>query len=135
VERRTFIRVAAAGAGVVALPVGFFTVLTHRAAARGLIMRHLGYLSHDPDGIERFIDEYFGEGSDASRLRVRLLYATGRDIDDSWLVNDIVEQYLRGTDFFRTGMDESRTVTFGRLHSPYAGGCSNPFAMIYYPKA
>lgn len=133
-KRRTFIGVAAAGAGLAALPVGFLATTSYRTAARGLLMRHLGYLTHDEAGIDRFIDEYFADRSDSDRLKVRLFYTTGRTADDSWLVGDMVEQYLRGSDFFRTGMDESRTVTFERLYSPYAGGCSNPFATAHYPK-
>ncbi|HSJ15588.1 MAG TPA: hypothetical protein VK939_14290 [Longimicrobiales bacterium] len=133
-KRREFIGIAAAGAGLLAVPVGLAATASFERAAGGIILRNLDYLRHDPAGLARFIGEYFAAADATQRLKVRLLYRLGRDAASSETIRDMVETYLMGSDFFSAGMDESRTVTFARIFSPYRGGCANPFAMINYPR-
>jgi hypothetical protein len=132
-NRRRFIAAALGGAGLLALPAGY-AATGFRRSAEGLLMRELGFLRHDPEGIDRFIDAYFANASAADRLRINVLYVLRRGPDESWTVEDMVNQYLLGSDFFRTGMDERRVVRFAALYSPHAGGCSNPFAETYHPR-
>ena len=46
--------------------------------------------------------------------------------------SQIVGTFLLSTDFFYTGMDETKPVRYKGLYQPYNNACSNPFSSLYY---
>lgn len=137
-QRRAFLRTAGLGAAALALPATAFTARSFtprglHAAVSSILARELPYLKLDPEGVARFADEYFAEATLQQQMRVRVLALLRRPTEDSWLVGNLVEEFLMGSDFFRTGMDESRVVQFQGIYTPYLRPCQHPFSAAFYP--
>lgn len=79
---------------------------TKRVAAA--IRDHFHYLDLDPEGVERFVEDW-------ERIRGRIVPERVPAM-----------KYLLSTDFFMHGADEKRTVHYVTVFDPYASPCFNP---------
>jgi hypothetical protein len=92
-----------------------------------LLLRRLDYLNLDPDGVAEFARHF----AEAEPRDLRVLDATETAAPErAALEDEIVVLYLRSTDFFWNGADESRVVRFQRYYDPYSAACTNPFARL-----
>ena len=125
--RRTFLRVAAAGA--VPLVAGSLVWrdsvawLFHRSSARLVaivrspeerLRAHFDYLDLDPAGVERYFDDCVRYQPGFSRRMP--LHA------------DDYTGYLLCTDFFQNGADETRRIRYVGFFDGSGTGCGNPLA-------
>lgn len=106
----------------------------YRGWIQSILRRSLPGYELDPEGLERFVDEYSARKSNNKKLRV--FAAAERLIDVKWaLPNDmaddveeeerrIVSDFLLGSDFFRNYPDGAKIVTYSGAPET----CSSPFA-------
>jgi hypothetical protein len=103
------------------------------------LRKRLGYLRLDETGVQQFAKDLAAKGQ-LSTLRLRLLPAAGPLYSDlalsghSALENGIrhgeervVTMFLLSSDFFKSGMDETRVVQYLGYYDPLQA-CGNPFA-------
>ncbi len=118
---------------MVAIPGMGLMAVSYAEAAKRTIQRELSYLKLDEPGIERFVADYSKNKSSNYQLKVRSLYLMHASSEQSGVVNEMVQDYLLATDFFRNKMDEQRTVQYVGLYDPYKTPCANPFSFLYFP--
>jgi hypothetical protein len=107
-----------------------------------LIEDRLGHLDLDAAGVQRFAQEYdqrFGAFSMSVHHRdtlggvlrldpIRELLPARRQQALLELERRLVSYYLRSTDYFQSG--RQGPVRFVAFPDPYAGACTNPFAVF-----
>lgn len=135
-RRRLLLLGTAAGAVAVIGGGGAGLVMMdgYRGWIRSTLRRALPGYSFDPEGFERFIDEYNSRRS--SNKKLRLFAAAQRLADVKWaLPNDmtadveeeerrIVSDFLVGSDFFQNYPDGSKII----IYSAAPEACGSPFA-------
>ena len=139
-NRRNFLKLTGiTGVAVLALPGFGFVSTSVKEAAVGIIMQELDYLKLDKKGVEQYVEDHYKthyiNNSLTSQLKIRSFYFLHVKPEKSYLVKDLVENYLLSTDFFINKMDESKTVKYLGLYDPYTKPCFNPFSRLYYPPA
>ena len=77
------------------------------------VRRHFHYLEIDEASLARFARDYLRHFSPPN-LAGTVLYS----------------RYLMSSDFFQNGADESKTVHYVAIYTPYLGACRNPFARL-----
>jgi hypothetical protein len=104
-----------------------------------IVYKRLGYLKLDPDGVQRFAQD-FAERHILSSARLHtagLLWPIYRRLPQQWhdrwsnRVNyaeeRIVSAYLISSDFFVTGSDQTKTVNYVKYYDAVSRACGNPF--------
>lgn len=139
-NRRSFLKLSGiTGAAVVALPSFGFVSTSIKKAAVGIIMQELNYLKLEKEGVEQFVEDHYKKhyinDSLTSQLKIKSFYYLHVKPDNSYLVFELVNNYLLSSDFFINKMDESKPVKYMGLYSPYTKPCFNPFSKLYYPPA
>ena len=132
--------------GGTALYVGgwwFFKVRKGDATdyVKSVLKKHLGYLRHDEDGLNKFAIEYQERTSPKKRYWASWIGIIGpvysmldlvKFIPNSqkfkWLETDIVTMYILSSDFFIYDADMNRTVRYIQFYDTIDVGCANPFA-------
>lgn len=132
-NRRFFLKLTGAGAAMVVLPGMGFVYTSYQRAAKGLILDELDYLTLDVAGVEQFVQDYATNKHDNYLLKIRGLYMLRTSARKSKVVEELVQDYLLSTDFFRNRMDESKPLKYIGLYNPYKTPCANPFSAVYYP--
>lgn len=106
----------------------------YRGWIRSTLLRALPGYSLEPEGFERFVDDYNARKPNSTKLRV--FAAAERLMDASWALPQemaadvaqeerrIVSDFLLGSDFFRNYPDGPKTIAYSGM--PEA--CSSPFA-------
>ncbi len=145
-HQRNFVKtVAGVGAGTLAVGTGYVVSASFYDVVDRMIRQELAYLPVS-DGVYRafmqdvrqqrainhlgaekewFIRMHFMLGkAGASLLPYRYKYEQYR--------SQIVGTFLLSTDFFYSGMDENKTLSYRSLYHPYRNACSNPFSSLYY---
>lgn len=124
---------AGAGTALLAIPGMAFMAASYTEAAKGLILNELDYLKPEKAGVEQFVQEYALSMTPNFPIKIRSLYMVRASASQSKLVNDMVQDYLLSTDFFRNRMDEQKPLKYLGLYNPYKTPCANPFSNLYYP--
>ena len=133
-QRRKFLKLTGLGAGALVAVPGFgFAATTFEAAATGILQNQLDYLTLEPEGVEKFIQEFTKDRSNDYRLKVRAMYVFGISPEHSFTVDELVRAYLLSTDFFMNQTDERKPVKYIGLYNPYTRPCTQPFSFLYYP--
>jgi hypothetical protein len=133
-KRRNFLKFLGLGATAAAVPGISYASNSYKDAVIGLIKNELHYLKLDEAGLEKFVDEYSIDVSQMEKAKVKVLYMFKLTSKSAYSVEKMSKHYLMGTDFFRNKMDESKTVYFTGLYSPYKTPCAHPFNNLYYPE-
>ena len=137
-SRRKFLLLSGVATGTLALVGGGAAAFVYFDEFEGWIRNTLrlalpGY-DLEPNGLARFIEEYYGTRKDNDRLR--LFAATQRLMDARWALNDemasdideeerkIVSEFLIGSDFFTNYPDRTKQITYHGI----ADACGSPFA-------
>jgi hypothetical protein len=122
--------VAVMGGGTAA----FVLTDRYRGWLRFTLARSLPGYSLEPDGFERFVEDYNVRKPDSTKLRI--FAAAERLTDANWALpgemaadveqeeRRIVSDFLLGSDFFQNYPDGAKTITYAGM--PEA--CSSPFA-------
>ncbi len=123
--------------GLVTIPsLGYISTTIYDAAV-GLILNELDYLHLDKPGVEQFVQDYykthFIQESLQIQLRMKTYYHLSVKSADSYLVKELVYDYLAATDFFINKMDESKPVKYLGIVNRFSQPCSHPFSFLYYP--
>ncbi len=118
-----------------AIPAIGFGSVSAQAAATGIIMKELNYLTLDKPGVEQYAADYlrYENSTPQIQTKLKLYYLSGIGSNKSSIISSLVEKYLLSTDFFLNKMDESRTVKYAGYYNPYKSPCTNPFSSLYYP--
>jgi hypothetical protein len=77
-----------------------------------MVLDHLPYLTIDPESLRQYASLYHRWQADHERRKPR---------------KDIVERFLKSSNFFQNGADESKTVKFVAFFDPYSSPCYSPF--------
>ncbi len=111
---------------------------SYQAILEQTILSRLSYLKHDGDSVKRFIADY-EQAYKKGRVRV-LIIGFSRMFADyrvpylsrrlESFEEFVLERYLRSTDFFLHGADESRVLRYVAFADPYQSPCFNPFAKL-----
>lgn len=124
---------------MVAVPSLGFLSTSVKQAAIGIIKNELHYLKLDEPGIAQFVDDYYRNhyinNNFKAQLKLRSYYYLHVKPEKSFMVQELVENYLLSTDFFVNKMDESREVNYISLYTPYLRPCAHPFSAMHYPPA
>lgn len=105
-----------------------------------IVKKKLGFLDLDPQGVAKFSSQ-FSEKYEKGYLKVLMIDISRRTMerfDGFPRLNDrvkvfenlVAEQFLKSSDFFVNGQDESRVVKYRDIAfaDPYLTPCANPFA-------
>ncbi|ALI99897.1 twin-arginine translocation signal domain-containing protein [Rufibacter tibetensis] len=138
-NRRSFLKLTGlAGAALITLPSLGYVYTSNQDAAVGIILDELKYLKLDKKGVEQFVQNYFQNHyvKDSLRAQINLksIYFLDLNIQKSEMVTKMVQDYLLSTDFFMNKMDETKTVKYMGVYTPYKRPCANPFSSFYYPQ-
>jgi hypothetical protein len=113
----------------------YFTVGSVKRYAALLIERQLGYLKLEPGSINKYVNDYFKD--DTNKASERIKWKTFYYMDMNWEKSDhileLIKYFLLSSDFFINKMDESKTIHYLGLYSPYKSPIPNPFSYILYP--
>lgn len=124
------------GTGSVVLPASFYFLSpTIKEYALLLIRRELYYLKIAEGSAEQYIEDYFRSTQNDLLMKVKLkvMYFLRKGPEQSALLFELIKYFLLSSDFFIHKMDESRTVNYLGLYSPYKSPVPNPFSFIIYP--
>ena len=137
-SRRKFLLVTSLGLPLIGW--GLWKATDYDELVVRTLQRRLGYLKLDPLGLQEFAKdfrEHFSKSSfrTASVSIVSLLAGVlsfGDSLDERLTKFEelLCDRYLRGSDFFINGEDESRVVRYVSFADPYLRPCANPFARI-----
>lgn len=139
-NRRKFLKITGlSGAAILAVPgIGYITTSVQDAAV-GIIKNELHYLHLEEAGIEQFVADYYRNHyinqNFSAKLKIRSYYYFHVKPEKSYMVQELVDNYLLSTDFFLNKMDESREVKYVGLYHPYQRPCAHPFSALQYPPA
>jgi hypothetical protein len=131
-KRSTFLKFLTGGA---LLGLASFKLVTtsFEDATIALIRNELDFLRLDEKGLQKFAADFARTPTQRSyRYTIKGYSFLGIGSGRSGKVKYIVNTYLLSTDFFRNGMDESKTVKYVGLYSPYLRPCAHPFSNAYY---
>jgi hypothetical protein len=131
-KRSTFLKILAGGT---LFGFGSFKLLTgsFEQATVNLVRKELSFLRLDDDGLQKFASDFGKTMTQRSyRYRIKGYSFLGIGAGRSGKVNHIVTTYLLSSDFFQSGMDESRLVKYVSLYSPYLRPCAHPFSHAQY---
>jgi len=104
-----------------------------------IVYKRLGYLKLDPDGVQRFAQDFAARHIlSSTRLHTAgLLWPIYRRLPQHWhdrwsnRVNyaeeRIVSAFLISSDFFVNGSDETKTVNYWKYYDAVGHACGNPF--------
>jgi hypothetical protein len=135
-ERRQFIRLAGVGAGMVVIPPAlYFLAPGVKEYAVQLIKKELYYLKLAHGSAEKYVEDYFNVRKNdlVSNLKWKVTYYLQLDYKHSERSRDLIKYYLMSTDFFIHKADESKTVNYLGLYSPYTSPVPNPYSFVIYP--
>ncbi|KIO75679.1 hypothetical protein TH53_19555 [Pedobacter lusitanus] len=135
-KRRQFITMAGIGTGLLILPPALYlSSPSVRKYAGKLIREELDYLKLDSAGVDQYVNDYFNASSNniITNLRWKTFYYLGFNKDRSNQIFELIKFYLLSTDFFIHQMDESKTVNYLGLYSPYKSPVPNPYSFVLYP--
>lgn len=133
-QRRKFLLLTGVAVGMVAIPPSLYFVSPNiKKFAEKLIEKELSYMKLDKQGIQGYINDYFGSsGNDViSNLKWKALYYGRYDSYNSNNINDLLKYYLLSTDFFLNKMDTSKTVKYLRMFDPYKSAIANPYSYLF----
>lgn len=135
-QRRKFLQLTGLGAAVLAIPGIGASVVSAEEALIGIIKNEFSYLKLDQKGLEQFAEDYFKLYANDSilKLRAKSYYLLRIDKNRSNIVNRIVHDYIKASDFFFNKMDESKPVRYVGLYNPWKRPCANPFTSSFYPE-
>lgn len=137
-ERRTFIALAGVGVGLCIVPPSLYYIAPGtQEYALEIIKKELYYLKITPGSAEKYVTAYFLRmGNDTvSTLKWKTTYYLRLNYEKSDRVRDLIKYFLLSTDFFINKTDESKTVNYLGLYSPYTSPIPNPYSFIIYPAA
>jgi hypothetical protein len=81
-------------------------------SVEAILRRGLDYLQLDEEGVKTFLERY-------------LVWSEANPDIQPW--SDVVERYLKSTDFFQNGGDEGRVLRFVAFYDPHTSPCYSPF--------
>ncbi len=140
-ERRNFLKIAAAGTALLA--TGLLTINAFQSGIKSMIMEETRGLQLKEEEIDKFLadaeKEMYWQGYDFSKkgfitahtwlgsafLPYKFKYSQYR--------NQIVGTFLLSTNYFTNKMDGNQAVQYLAFYNPYKRPCANPFSNIYYP--
>lgn len=138
IKRRGFLKMAAIGSLIIALPASvFYAVKSAEDIAFDLIKNELHYLKLDEDGLRKYVQDYLRMDNSGfvSQLRWRSYYLLNFNSADSDSIRYLVSYYLLSSDFFINKMDESKTINYIGIDHQYTSACSSHFSnRIYLPQ-
>lgn len=126
---------AGVGTGSIVIPASiyFFTGTLNRYAVL-LILKELNYLKLESGSVEQYVTDYFQNSNNAvMKMKLKSTYYLNISWESSNTLKEIIKYFLLSTDFFINKMDESKTVKYLGLYSPYKSPVPNPFAYTLYP--
>lgn len=141
-ERRKFLKITGIGvAGLAALPIVSYSVISFENTAVNLILDEYPYLKIHRQEAEKFVAVYYerlfrdmGKKEMIEfKAKLKVHYFSKRSSENSILIKNLTENFLFASDFFVHGMDEKKPVAFMGLYNPYKTPCLNPFSHLYYP--
>jgi hypothetical protein len=134
-KRRKFLLWTGIGVGAIILPSSLYVVSgSIKKYAVLLIERQLDYLKLEPGSVAKYVDDYFKDDNQtAARLKWKTIYYLHIHWERSDQLKELIKYYLLSSDFFINKMDESKTVRYLGLYSPYKSPLPNPFSYILYP--
>lgn len=127
---------AGVAAGLVIVPPALYFIAPGvNEYAVSVIKKHLHYLKLAPGSVERYVEAYFQVRTNdmVSNLKWKVTYYLQLDYEHSERSKDLIKYFLLSTDFFINKADESRTVNFLGLYSPYKSPVPNPYSFVIYP--
>jgi hypothetical protein len=140
-RRRLLVALGSAALSVPVLGVLSFRNSRYTAVVAAIVHTRLSYLRCDPAGVNAFAADFVARLSPSGRKRLWLtaalypLYPTllspsGPLMDRSlkqW-EEALITSFLLGSDLFRAGGGETKTVRYVGYYDPYSMICGNPFA-------
>ena len=134
-NRRKFLWLSGVATGAVIIPASvYFVSGSVSEYAVLLIKKQLDYLKLEPGIVEQYVHDYFQNSNNAMmRLKWKSTYYLNISCENSNTLKDLIKYFLLSTDFFINKMDETKTVKYLGLYSPYKSPVPNPFAYTLYP--
>lgn len=135
-KRRKFLLLIGIGTGSIIIPASlYFLSPTIKEYASLLINRELSYLKLEKGSVEKYIEDYFinAQNDLVSKLKWKAMYYLHVGPERSAVLFELVKYYLLSSDFFINKTDESKTVRYLGLYSPYTSPVPNPFSFVLYP--
>lgn len=135
-ERRKFILLAGIGTGMCLIPPSlYFVAPGMKKYAVHLIEKEFHYLKIAPGAVARYVDDYFAASANNTleNIRWKVFYYMGVTYEKSDRLRDLLKYFLLSTDFFINKTDESKTVNYLGMYSPYSSPIPNPYSFIIYP--
>jgi|GEM_PF-986838 len=137
-KRRKFITLAGAAAGIAIVPPSLYFIAPGiNEFAVELIEKEFYYLKLAPGSAVRYVDDYFKSSANntLSTIKWKTTYYLKLNYEQSDRVRELLKYYLLSTDFFINKMDESKTLNYLGLYSPYHSPLPNPYSFLIYPPA
>lgn len=121
--------------GGVAIPASvLFVSNSVKKYAVLFIERQLDYLNLEPGSVVSYVNDYFTESNNIlERVKWKAMYYLHVSWENSDQIMELIKYYLLSSNFFINKMDESKTVKYLGLYSPYKSPVPNPFAYTLYP--
>lgn len=135
-NRRKFLLWTGIGAGGIIIPTSlYFLSPETKEYAIAFIKKELSFLKLEKGSVEKYMTDYFQQTRNdlLLRLKWKTMYYLNTDSSQSNVLFELVKYYLLSTDFFINKIDETLTVRYLGLYSPYTSPFPNPFSFILYP--
>ncbi len=123
-------------AGVCIIPPSLYFIAPElKTYAKKVLEKELFYLKLEPEGVSRYIDDYFrNNGNDTvSVLKWKALYYLKSNWKKSDRIRDLIKYYLLSSDFFINKTDETKVVNYLGLFNSYKSPIPNPYSFVLYP--
>lgn len=140
-NRRSFLGISAAlvagGAAIFGISLNSYSGII-----KNVIRNRLGYLKISEEDLNKFAEDYqkVMQKSPSKVLMIDLSYKCShlnfcqKKIGDrlEYFESYVLRYFLKGSDFFMNGMDESKPVKYLSVDmlDPYKSPCYNPFAKL-----
>lgn len=102
--------------------------------AVAFIKKELSFLKLEEGSVDRYVADYLQHTKNdlIQRMKWKTMYYLDMDPSQSNVLFELVKYYLLSSDFFINRTDESQTVKYLGLYSPYKSPVPNPFSFILY---
>lgn len=141
-KRRSFIKMLAAGTAILGVFGGIQLAQRREDLMEAIIRRKLSYLKIESEGLNQYIQDFLQTRDKVwnkswSKLQAYDFYGKFHAIipvseESNFHFNytdyteDLVRNYLLSTDFFISGMDESKELEYLGFFNPHKYPCRNP---------